>query len=91
MTEEILLVETNSVTGERVERRLTGSEAAAWKAEQDVDDTVKREWAKSSRAGAYRNEADPLFFKAQRGEATTAEWEAKLAEIKARYPYPDEA
>lgn len=37
---------------------------------------------------AYQQEADPLFFMSQRGEATTAEWEAKVAEIKARYPYP---
>ena len=37
---------------------------------------------------AYRSEADPLFFKAQRGEATTEEWTAKVAEIKARFPYP---
>ena len=44
-----------------------------------------------NRAAAYVAEADPLFFKSQRGEATTAEWEAKVAEIKARYPYPDEA
>lgn len=43
-----------------------------------------------ARAAAYAAEADPLFFKAQRGEATTAEWEAKVAEIKARYPYPEE-
>jgi hypothetical protein len=35
---------------------------------------------------AYRNEADPLFFKAQRGEAAIDEWLAKVAEIKARYP-----
>ena len=33
-----------------------------------------------------RAEADPLFFKAQRGEGTMADWEAKVAEIKARYP-----
>ena len=46
---------------------------------------------KVNRASAYRNEADSLFFMSQRGEATTAEWEAKIAEIKARYPYPDEA
>lgn len=32
----------------------------------------------------YQNEADPLFFKAQRGEATLDEWKAKVAEIKAR-------
>lgn len=35
---------------------------------------------------AYINEADPLFFKAQRGEATMEEWNAKIAEIKARFP-----
>ena len=45
--------------------------------------------AKENRAAAYRSEADPLFFKAQRGEATTDEWTAKVAEIKARYPYPE--
>ena len=44
--------------------------------------------AKFKRSEAYRSEADPLFFKAQRGEATTDEWTAKVAEIKARFPYP---
>jgi hypothetical protein len=44
--------------------------------------------ARAYRAAAYVQEADPLFFKAQRGEATTAEWTAKVAEIKARFPYP---
>lgn len=43
---------------------------------------------KASRANAYRAESDPLFFKAQRGEATMDEWFAKVAEIKARYPDP---
>lgn len=33
----------------------------------------------------YQAEADPLFFKWHRGEATQAEWLAKVAEIKARY------
>jgi hypothetical protein len=42
--------------------------------------------ADSNRRAAYINEADPLFFKAQRGEATMAEWQAKVAEIKTRYP-----
>lgn len=42
----------------------------------------------AARRAAYIAEADPLFFMSQRGEATTAEWEAKVAEIKARYPYP---
>jgi hypothetical protein len=43
----------------------------------------------ANRRSAYQQEADPLFFMSQRGEATTAEWEAKVAEIKARYPYPE--
>lgn len=38
------------------------------------------------RAAAYRDEADPLFFRAQRGDATQAEWLAKIEEIKARFP-----
>ncbi len=41
---------------------------------------------KQQRADAYRMESDPLFFKAQRGEATMEEWQAKVEEIKARYP-----
>ena len=44
------------------------------------------EIAKGFRAEAYRNESDPLFFKAQRGDATMEEWQAKVAEIKQRYP-----
>ncbi len=88
MTDEILIVEKNAVTGEVVEKRLTGADAEAYRASWEEPDKVKREWAKSRRAGAYRLEADPLFFKAQRGEATTDEWTAKVAEIKARFPYP---
>jgi len=44
--------------------------------------------AQRNRATAYTTEADPLFFKAQRGEATIEEWQAKVAEIRSRYPYP---
>ena len=47
-----------------------------------------RQQAEQYRASAYRSEADPLFFKSMRGEATTDEWTAKVAEIKARFPYP---
>ena len=41
-----------------------------------------------SRATAYRDEADPLFFKVQRGDAKQKEWLDKVAEIKARFPKP---
>ena len=39
----------------------------------------------------YQAEADPLFFEAQRSEdgTTIADWEAKVAQIKAELPYPD--
>ena len=47
--------------------------------------------AQRNRATAYTTEADPLFFKAQRGEATIEEWQAKVAEIRSRYPSPVEA
>jgi hypothetical protein len=42
--------------------------------------------ATENRRNAYIAEADSLFFKAQRGEATMEEWQAKVAEIKARFP-----
>jgi hypothetical protein len=47
------------------------------------------EQQQARRAAAYRDEADPLFFKWQAGEGTQDEWEAKRAEIRGRYPYPE--
>lgn len=47
--------------------------------------------ARQSRAAAFAAEADPLFFQVQRGEADQADYDAKVAEIRARYPYPSEA
>jgi hypothetical protein len=44
------------------------------------------EQASRNRQQAYIAEADPLFFKAQRGEATVEEWQEKVAEIKQRFP-----
>lgn len=48
--------------------------------------TLQTEQAQRQRAAAYVAESDPLFFKAQRGEATMEEWQSKVAEIKNRYP-----
>lgn len=75
---------TDAATGEQTERPLTSAEIAAIlagppKAEQEA-----------ARRAAYQVEADPLFFMAQRGEATMSDWTAKVAEIKARFPYPAE-
>jgi hypothetical protein len=44
----------------------------------------------NSRSLAYRTEADPLFFKSQRGECSLDEWKSKVAEIKALYPKPSQ-
>jgi hypothetical protein len=57
----------------------TAEELAEELAAQDVA-------MKSSRAVAYREQADPLFFKAQRGEVTMEQWLLKVAEIRAQYP-----
>ena len=46
--------------------------------------------ARQSRAAAFTAEADPLFFQVQRGEADQADYDAKVAEIRARFPYPSE-
>lgn len=41
-----------------------------------------------ARQAAFTAEADPLFFKVARGEAAQADYDAKIAEIRARLPYP---
>ena len=81
----------NVQTGEVATIPLTAEEIAEREAyERDVLPGVLLEQAKQQRATAYRNEADPLFFKAQRGEATIEEWQLKVAEIRSLYPYPNE-
>lgn len=62
------------------------AQEAAWNA--GAKDRHNAEMSKQ-REAAYKAEADPLFFKSQRGEATTEEWQAKVAEIKARFPYQE--
>ena len=42
---------------------------------------------KELRAEAYKNESDPLFFKAQRQEIPMQEWLDKVNEIKTKYSY----
>ena len=43
----------------------------------------------NNRRNAYRNEADPLFLKWQRGESTEQEWLDKIEEIRERFPKPE--
>ena len=85
--------EINVTTGEIVQIPYTAQELAEY-------DTKKAAWdagandrhnaeAKRQRAAAYAAETDSLFFKSQRGEATAQEWQDKIAEIKARFPYQE--
>lgn len=45
---------------------------------------------RAKRAAAYAAESDPIFFKAQRGEATMDDWRTAVAAIQLSFPYPDE-
>ena len=79
----------NCQTGEQTVVPLTAEEIAEREAYvRDVLPDLLLEQSKQNRANAYRNEADPLFFKYQAGEVTKEEWLAKREEIRVRYPYP---
>ena len=51
---------------------------------------VTVEQVEAQRRQVFRLEADPLFFKWQRGEATEQEWLGKVQEIRERYPENNE-
>lgn len=55
----------------------------------EVEFQVATEQVEQKRQAAYQSEADPLFFKSQRGKASKDEWLAKVAEIDERFPYPE--
>ena len=82
----------NTQTGEVTLVEWTAEEIAEREAfARDVLPGVLRQNVERNRAAAYAAEADPLFFKAQRGEATMDEWTAKVQEIRARFPYGGDA
>lgn len=49
-----------------------------------------KEEQQARRAIAYTAESDPIAMQMLRGDATKEDWLAKIEEIKARYPYPEE-
>ncbi len=60
-------------------------------AEKPADfDQPEIERTKQLRFEAYTKEADPLYFKWKRDEATESQWLNKIAEIKKRYPIAGE-
>ncbi len=54
-------------------------------------DATTREGARALRAQAFRQRSDPLLGKLQRGEITQEAFKAVAAQIRAEFPYPDEA
>jgi hypothetical protein len=50
----------------------------------EVQAELHAERVQRERQAAYRTESDPIAMKMLRGEATEAEWLAKIAEIKER-------
>lgn len=83
-------IQVNVTTGERQVIQLTPEEIAQLQEQAEQAAQAEAQWkidnATQLRQAAYQAESDPLFFKAQRGEATMEEWQAKVAEIKARFP-----
>lgn len=83
-------IQVNVTTGERQVIQLTSEEIAQAQMQAQQAAQAEAQWnianAAQLRQAAYAAEADPLFFKAQRGEATMADWQAKVAEIKTRFP-----
>lgn len=81
--------------------RILNGESIPFTPEEEAEwDAMQIAWAagakdrhnaamKQAREAAYKAESDSLFFKAQRGEATMQEWQAKVTEIKARFPYQE--
>jgi hypothetical protein len=59
---------------------------AAW---PQVQYQQQRAEIETQRRNAYTQEADPLFFSYQRGEATEQEWLDAVDSIRVRYPYPE--
>ena len=56
--------------------------------EKDIQLQRAIDQLRRQRQSAYTKESDPLFMKWQRGEIAKEHWIAKVAEIKARFPYP---
>jgi acyl-CoA reductase-like NAD-dependent aldehyde dehydrogenase len=82
------------ITHKRVEGEWVIREPVVSVAQKDESSLqAAREAAEQNRDSILRltlaAEADPLFFKWQRGEATKEEWLAKVEEIKARCPKPE--
>jgi hypothetical protein len=78
------LIENNIVTNVVVAKTRDDLDNSNW-VECPKDLWIGDNYQEYRRGQAYIKEADPLFFKWKRGEATEQEWLDKIAEIKARH------
>jgi hypothetical protein len=98
-----IVLERLNVKPEVLGLSVDGSEIYHWEGgdPQPSQEVLEAEWARYEAEGgqakdevnrkrrvAYAAEADPLFFQVQRGEVEQSVYDAKIAEIKARYPNP---
>lgn len=82
------IIHHDVATNERTEKELTNDEATSFTISEIDQQAATQIRIKEGRRDAFMMEADPLFFGWQRGENTEQEWLDKVAEIRARYPYP---
>jgi hypothetical protein len=92
MTVEYLVAHRRTAQGKWVARApikqvAPTAEALAEAAEADYQAALA--WRDQALREALMQEADPVFFRWQRGEATKEDWLAAVAEIKARFPKPE--
>jgi hypothetical protein len=59
---------------------------AAW---PQVEWDAQYAQAQQARHAAYVEQADPVFFRWQRGQATEQDWLAAVAAVDTAHPYPD--
>ena len=94
MTVEFLAAHRRTARGKWVARGPVKPEVPTPEAEAEAA-AAAQEAALALRSEAVRQalavEADPLFFRWQRGEAQREEWLEAVARVKARYPKPGQS
>ena len=76
----------DQVSGEVKTRQATAEEMVFPGADETEQlEGMKEGLVEELKRNAFQEEADPLYFKAQRGEATMEEWLAKVEEIRLRF------
>ena len=78
------LIENNIITNVIVADNEESISTPGYWVECPKDLWIGDNYQEYTRKQLYIKEADPLFFKWQRGEATQQEWLDKIAEIKAQ-------